>query len=203
MTDRIVVATGNQGKVAELGAMLGAALGQTTFVAQTELGVASIPETGLTFVENAILKARHAAEVTGLPAIADDSGLVVPALGGAPGLYSARYAGEPSDDAANVDKLLRELDASADRSAFFHCSLVYLNAPDDPSPVVADGRWFGEITKAPRGNNGFGYDPVFFIAAHGATAAELGRETKNAESHRGIACRRLVQALEARLGGNA
>ena len=198
MTDRVVVATANRGKVAELGVMLSDALPTTSFITQSELGVGSIAETGLTFVENAILKARHACSETGLPAIADDSGLVVPALGGAPGLYSARYAGEPSDDKANLEKLLLELEGEDDRRAFFQCVMVYLTAADDPSPLIADGRWFGEIALAPRGEGGFGYDPVFFVPPLGATAAELDAPTKNRKSHRGIACRRLTDALIAR-----
>ena len=198
MTDRVVVATGNRGKVAELDVMLATALPRTTFVAQTDLGVESIPETGLTFVENAILKARHAALSTGLPAIADDSGLVVAALGGAPGLHSARYAGEPSNDAKNVEKLLLALAPQTNRSAFFQCVLVFLEHADDPSPVIADGRWFGKIVDTPRGSNGFGYDPVFYVSEFDATAAELDAEVKNAASHRGIACRRLLEVLGAR-----
>ncbi len=201
MTDRVVVATANRGKVAELSAMLSGALPSTSFVTQTELGVGSIAETGLTFVENAILKARHACTETGLPAIADDSGLVVPALRGAPGLYSARYAGDPSDDKANLEKLLVELEGKSDRRAFFLSVMVYLAATDDPSPLIADGRWFGEIAQGPRGHNGFGYDPVFFVPSLDATAAELDAQTKNRESHRGIACRQLTDALIARHGG--
>ncbi|MCI4231471.1 XTP/dITP diphosphatase [Dickeya dianthicola] len=191
----VVLATGNAGKVRELAGLL-ADFGLDV-VAQTTLGVDSAEETGLTFIENAILKARHAARKTGLPAIADDSGLAVDALGGAPGIYSARYAGENADDQQNLDKLLVALDNVPDeqRQASFHCVLVYLRHAEDPTPLVCHGRWQGVITRAPAGEGGFGYDPIFFVPQLGKTAAELSREEKNAHSHRGQALRQLLDAL--------
>ncbi|QYM93717.1 XTP/dITP diphosphatase [Dickeya zeae] len=191
----VVLATGNAGKVRELAGLL-ADFGLDV-VAQTTLGVNSAEETGLTFIENAILKARHAARATGLPAIADDSGLAVNALGGAPGIYSARYAGEDASDQQNLDKLLAVLDNVPDeqRQASFHCVLVYLRHADDPTPLVCHGSWQGVITRAPAGEGGFGYDPVFFVPQLGKTAAELSREEKNAHSHRGQALRQLLDAL--------
>lgn len=194
-----VLATSNRGKVAELAALLSDARLPMRVTPQSELGVDAPPETGLTFVENALLKARHAARATGLPAIADDSGLVVAALGGSPGIYSARFAGENADDAANIAKLLASLAArGGDRSARFHCVLVALDHADDPAPIVASGSWDGEIASAPRGTGGFGYDPVFFVRALGVTAAELDPTTKNRVSHRGMALRELVELLKKR-----
>ena len=193
---RIVVASGNAGKLAEFNRLLGAA--GYEFVAQGELGVEDIPETGLSFVENALLKARHAAEVTGLPALADDSGLCVDALDGAPGLYSARYAGEPVDPARNIEKLLGALEGLPEdrRGASFHCTLALLRHPTDPRPLLAQGEWRGRILHAPRGNRGFGYDPVFLDPEHGLSAAELDPAVKDAASHRGKA----LQALRQQLG---
>ncbi|SEH78516.1 XTP/dITP diphosphohydrolase [Rheinheimera pacifica] len=198
MTQQIVLATGNKGKVAELSQMLAPYYYQ--IVPQTELGVTDADETGLTFIENAILKARHAALVTGLPAIADDSGLAVDALGGAPGIYSARYAGEAATDAANITKLLTALQdiPPAQRTAQFHCVLVYLRHAEDPTPLVCHGVWHGEITQAPAGNAGFGYDPVFYIAAEGCTSAELPPGRKQHLSHRGKALAQLLSQLQAR-----
>lgn len=194
-----VLATSNRGKVAELRALLAEARLPMRVTPQSELGVAAPRETGLTFVENALLKARHAARATGLPAIADDSGLAVAALGGAPGVYSARFAGVHADDAANIAKLLASLAArSGDRSARFHCVLVALEHADDPAPIVASGAWEGEIASAPRGASGFGYDPVFFVPALQVTAAELDPAAKNRVSHRGMALRELVERLKKR-----
>ena len=190
---RVVVATGNPGKVRELSSAL-APLG-FELEAQGELGIAAAPETGLTFVENAIAKARHAAGESGLPAIADDSGLVVAALGGAPGIRSARYAGERAGDAENNAKLLREIAGRDDRTAYFTCCLVFLACHDDPAPVIATARWTGRIVDSPRGNNGFGYDPHFYLPALGKTAAQLTLADKNRLSHRGQACRRLASLL--------
>ncbi len=183
---KVVLATGNPGKVRELADLL-ADFGLDV-VAQTDLGVESAEETGLTFIENAILKARHAARITGLPAIADDSGLAVDALGGAPGIYSARYAGVDADDQQNLDKLLAALKDVAPgerRAAQFHCVLVYLRHAEDPTPLVCHGSWGGEITEQAAGEGGFGYDPVFYVPELGQTAAELTREEKRAISHRG------------------
>lgn len=199
--ERFVLASGNAGKLAEMRALL-APLG-VTLVAQTELGVRGPAETGLTFVENALLKARHAALATGLPAIADDSGLVVDALGGAPGVRSARFAGPDATDADNVAKLLAALEGRPDgeRAASFHCVLVALAAHDDPAPLIATGIWRGRIAAAPAGRFGFGYDPVFLAPRLGATAAELPPAVKNRLSHRARAARRLRAALRATRGG--
>lgn len=192
---RIVLASGNRGKLAEFNHLL--ADSGLDVVAQGELGVEDIEETGLTFVENALLKARHAARVTGLPALADDSGLCVDALRGAPGLYSARYAGTHGDNAANNARLLRELDGvpAEQRRAFFICVLVLLRHADDPAPLVAEGRWHGRVLDAPRGDGGFGYDPLFLPDGHTLGAAELDKALKNRISHRGQA----LAQLHARL----
>lgn len=196
---RLVLASGNAGKLVELRAMLDG-LG-FAIVPQRELGVDDVPETGTTFVENALIKARHAAQVTGLPALADDSGLIVDALGGAPGLYSARYAGSPTDDAANNAKLLQALGdlPEAQRTARFYAVIVLLRHADDPQPLIAEGVWEGRILDAPRGHHGFGYNPIFLDPAHGLTAAEMAPEQKNRVSHRAQALlalrERLAQAL--------
>ncbi len=191
----LVLASGNAGKLAELRELLaGEGFGLR---AQSAFGVGDVDETGLTFVENALLKARHAAAATGLPALADDSGLCVDALGGAPGLYSARYAGPGADSGRNIERLLRELEGVDDdaRGAAFHCCIVLLRHADDPKPIVVEGDWRGRILRAPRGNGGFGYDPVFLDPDSGLTAAELPAARKNAISHRG----RALAALRARL----
>ena len=195
--NRVVVASGNTGKLAEFNRLLGAA--GIEFIAQGELGIEDVEETGLTFVENALLKARHAARVSGLPALADDSGLCVDALGGAPGLYSARYAGEPGNAARNIDKLLAALDGlpPAQRDAYFHCTLVLLRHADDPRPLIAQGEWHGRILDAPRGAGGFGYDPLFLDPENNLTAAELEPEVKNRISHRGRALAILHQNFRA------
>lgn len=192
---KVVLATGNAGKVRELATLL-SDFG-LDIVAQTELGVESAEETGLTFIENAILKARHAAQVTGLPAIADDSGLAVDFLGGAPGIYSARYAGGDASDQQNLLKLLDALESVPDdqRQAQFHCVLVYMRHAEDPTPLVCHGSWPGVITRTPAGEGGFGYDPIFFVPSEGKTAAELTREEKIAISHRGQALKLLLEAL--------
>ncbi|MFP1786353.1 XTP/dITP diphosphatase [Lonsdalea quercina] len=192
---KVVLATGNAGKVRELADLL-ADFG-LDIVAQTELGVDSAEETGLTFIENAILKARHAARATGLPAIADDSGLSVDALAGAPGIYSARYAGEDADDRQNLNKLLEAMQDVPDdqRTARFHCVLVFLMHADDPTPLVCHGSWQGTLAREPAGSGGFGYDPIFFVPDAGVTAAELTRSEKLSRSHRGKALRQLLDAL--------
>ncbi|MFT8212192.1 MAG: RdgB/HAM1 family non-canonical purine NTP pyrophosphatase [Symbiopectobacterium sp.] len=191
----VVLATGNPGKVRELADLL-ADFGMN-IVAQTELSVDSAEETGLTFIENALLKARHAAKITGLPAVADDSGLAVDALGGAPGIYSARYAGVDASDQADLDKLLNAIKDVPDekRGASFHCVLVYLRHADDPTPLVCHGRWDGVLTRTAMGEGGFGYDPIFYVPSAGKTAAEMTRDEKNALSHRGQALRLLLDAL--------
>lgn len=192
---RLVIASGNPGKLAEFARLL-APLG-VTCIPQRELGVDDPDETGATFVENALLKARHAARITGLPALADDSGLCVDALDGAPGLYSARYAGEPADAQANIRKLLDALSGvpAGRRGARFHASIALLRHAEDPQPLIAEGQWSGTVLEAPRGAGGFGYDPVFLDPASGRSAAELDPEVKARVSHRG----RAVQALQARL----
>jgi len=192
---KVVLATGNAGKVRELASLLNDF--GLDVVAQTELGVESADETGLTFIENAIIKARHAAQVTGLPAIADDSGLAVDALGGAPGIYSARFAGADASDQQNLEKLLVELQDVPDgeRQAQFHCVLVYMRHADDPTPLVCHGSWQGTIARAPAGSGGFGYDPIFVVPEAGKTAAELSADEKRAVSHRGEALKLLLEAL--------
>ncbi|WP_448134325.1 RdgB/HAM1 family non-canonical purine NTP pyrophosphatase [Stenotrophomonas rhizophila] len=187
----LVLASGNAGKLKELQAMLGDLPLQ--IVAQGELGVSDVPETGLTFVENALIKARHASAVTGLPALADDSGLIVDALDGAPGLYSARYAGSPTNDAANNAKLLdalREVPAER-RTARFYAVIVLLRHANDPQPLICEGSWEGVILDETRGSNGFGYNPVFLDPALGLTAAEMDPAQKNAISHRALALAKL------------
>ncbi|BCG08064.1 XTP/dITP diphosphatase [Buttiauxella agrestis] len=193
---KVVLATGNAGKVRELADLLGNF--GLDVVAQTELGVESAEETGLTFIENAILKARHAAHITGLPAIADDSGLAVDVLGGAPGIYSARYAGLEASDQQNLEKLLATLKDVPDeqRKARFHCVLVYMRHAEDPTPLVCHGSWEGRITRESAGNGGFGYDPIFFVPSEGKTAAELTRDEKRAISHRGQALKLLLEAMK-------
>ncbi|WP_312776815.1 XTP/dITP diphosphatase [Pseudescherichia sp.] len=192
---KVVLATGNAGKVRELASLLNDF--GLDVVAQTELGVESADETGLTFIENAIIKARHAAQVTGLPAIADDSGLAVDVLGGAPGIYSARFAGVDATDQQNLEKLLVELQDVPDgeRQAQFHCVLVYMRHADDPTPLVCHGSWQGTIARAPAGSGGFGYDPIFVVPEAGKTAAELSADEKRAVSHRGQALKLLLEAL--------
>ncbi|HXO99639.1 MAG TPA: RdgB/HAM1 family non-canonical purine NTP pyrophosphatase [Luteibacter sp.] len=184
---RIVLASGNAGKVVELEQLLAGS--DVQLVAQTSLGVSDADETGLTFVENALIKARHAARATGLPALADDSGICVDALNGAPGLYAARYAGTHGDSTANNAKLLRELDGvpAERRSAYFIAVLVLLRHAEDPAPLIAEGRWHGRILEAPRGEGGFGYDPLFLPDGHDVSAAELEPARKNRLSHRGQA----------------
>ncbi len=192
---KLVVASSNAGKLAEFRDLLDEA--GLEFVAQGELGVADIEETGLTFVENALLKARHAARVTGLPALADDSGLCVDALGGAPGLYSARYAGAHGDARANIARLLEEMKdvPAARRTAHFVAVIVLLRHADDPQPLIAEGRWSGLILDAPRGAGGFGYDPVFLDPENNLSAAEFEPAIKNRLSHRGRALDVLRQKL--------
>ena len=195
-TVKLVLASGNAGKLAELRDLLG---DRFTLHAQSEFGVGNADETGLSFIENAILKARYAARATGLPALGDDSGLCVDALHGAPGLYSARYAGTHGDSDANIDKLLREIDGIEDpaRTARFVCVLALVRHAEDPMPLVAEGSWEGRVLRARRGGNGFGYDPVFFSPLHGCSAAELPADVKNRDSHRGQALAALRERLQA------
>ena len=197
MKQKIVLATGNKGKVKEMADVL-ADFGFEV-IAQTDLGIESPEETGLTFVENAILKARYASEKSGLPAIADDSGLVVDALNGAPGLYSARYAGVDGDeaDAKNREKLLAELaDVPTERrQAKFVSTIVLLQHPSDPSPIIAQGECDGKIIYEEKGENGFGYDPLFLVGETGKSAAELTLEEKNSQSHRALAVKKLLEVF--------
>lgn len=200
MTRRVVLASNNPGKVREFNQLF-TGLGLEA-VPQSGYAVPEIEETGLTFVENAILKARHAAQHSGLPALADDSGLEVDALNGAPGIYSARYAGQGASDTQNLHKLLANLGDMPEqkRTARFQCLLVFLRHALDPTPIICQGTWEGLILTEPRGHHGFGYDPVFFVPAHGCSSAELPPEIKNNLSHRGQALRALVGAL--RLAGH-
>jgi XTP/dITP diphosphohydrolase len=191
---KLVLASSNAGKLAELRELLGDGF---ELHAQSDFGIVDADETGRSFVENAILKARHASAATGLPALGDDSGLCVDALHGAPGLYSARYAGSHGDSEANIDKLLRELDGIDDarRDAHFVCVLAMVRDADDPMPLIAEGVWHGRVLNERRGSNGFGYDPVFFSPTHGCSAAELPAEVKNRDSHRGQALAKLRALL--------
>jgi XTP/dITP diphosphohydrolase len=192
-TNSLVLASGNAGKIKELQALLP----NYTLIPQTRFNVSEIEETGTTFVENAILKARHAAKISNLPAIADDSGLVVAALNDAPAIYSARYAGENASDSDNIAKLLHELNGVSieKRQAYFVCVVVFMHHANDPCPIIAQGRWDGFILEHPRGEKGFGYDPVFYVPTHDCSAAELNFEIKNTLSHRAKALATLQQLL--------
>ncbi len=194
----VVLASDNQGKIREINSLLRNT--PLEVVGQGSLGVEPIEETGTTFIDNALLKARNAARQTGLAAIADDSGLEVDALGGRPGVYSARFAGPQATDTANVEKLLAALDGIAPekRGARFRCAMVYVTHADDADPLICEGAWEGNIITEPRGANGFGYDPIFWIEGEKATAAELAPERKNILSHRGQALRMLVAQLAER-----
>jgi len=191
----VVLASNNSGKVREINQML--AWLHLAVIPQSDRGVPEAEETGLSFVENAILKARNAARHTGLPAIADDSGIEVDYLNGAPGIYSARYAGKGASDEQNLRKLLDDLVGvpQTERTARFQCLMVYLRHEFDPTPVICQGTWEGRILFEPRGTHGFGYDPIFFVPTHNCSSAELPPEVKNKLSHRGQALRELVQEL--------
>lgn len=193
MSTTLVLASNNAGKLKEFGELL-APLG---FIVkpQRDFDIPEADEPHKTFVENALEKARHASRLTGLPAMADDSGICVKALGGAPGVLSARYAGEPKSDARNNAKLISDLAAHSDKSAYYYCVLVFVRHADDPQPVIADGRWDGQVITEARGQGGFGYDPHFLVPQLGKTAAELPSEQKNLYSHRGQALRMLVERL--------
>lgn len=194
MNQKIVLASNNQGKLREFQQIL-APLG-LEFRAQAELGVPDAPEPFFTFVENALAKARHASQLTGLPAIADDSGICVNALGGAPGVFSARYAGEPKSDQRNNLKLIEALAEHTDRSAYYYCVLVYVRSANDPQPVIADGTWRGQIIDVARGEGGFGYDPYFYLPSLDKTVAELDATQKNLLSHRAQALQELLKKLQ-------
>lgn len=195
---KLILASSNRGKLEELRGLL--AGDGFTLLAQSDLGVTDAEETGATFVENALLKARHAARVTGLPALADDSGICVDALQGAPGLYSARYAGVHGDAEANIDKLLASLQGKPEqeRGAHFYCVLVLLRHADDPQPLIVEGEWRGRILQQRRGSGGHGYDPVFFDPQHDQSAAEMALDFKNRISHRGKALAELKRRLSER-----
>jgi len=194
MSRTLVLASNNPGKLKEFGQLL-APLGYDVRP-QAEFNVPEADEPHATFVENALAKARHAAQLTGWPALADDSGICANALGGAPGVWSARYAGEPKSDQRNNQKLVADLDAQIDKSAYYYCVLVFVRHANDPQPIIAEGRWNGEIRAEPSGQNGFGYDPHFWLPAIGKTAAELPAEEKNRLSHRGQALRVLIEKLK-------
>ena len=191
----IILASSNPGKVREINQLLAGL--DMHIQPQTDFGVPDIEETGLTFVENAILKARNAAQHTGRPAIADDSGIEVDALNGAPGIYSARYAGIGASDQANLEKLLAELGDLPEekRTARFQCLMVYMRHANDPTPLICQGSWEGRILFKPQGENGFGYDPVFYVPSHDCSSAELPADVKNSLSHRGQALRKLLAAF--------
>ena len=201
--NKVVLATGNAGKVKEMADLLQDFGFEVK--AQSDFNVSEVAETGTTFIENAIIKARHAARETGLPAIADDSGLEVDCLKGAPGIYSARYSGEGATDSSNIDKLLAEMQNIPEnaRSARFHCVLVYMTHANDPTPLVCHGCFEGQITFARSGSNGFGYDPIFYIPELGCTAAELPTPTKKQISHRAKALQLLFSALKTKLAQSA
>ncbi|MCU7843746.1 MAG: RdgB/HAM1 family non-canonical purine NTP pyrophosphatase [Candidatus Thiodiazotropha sp. (ex Monitilora ramsayi)] len=193
--EKIVLASNNAGKVREINQLLASA--QIQVVPQREFDIPDAVEDGLSFVENAIKKARHASSLSGLPAIADDSGIEVDALSGAPGIYSARFAGEGASDQANLEKLLEIVkDIPGDqRTARFQCLMVYMRHAEDPTPIICQGTWEGRLLHQPQGENGFGYDPIFFVPTHGCSSAELPPEVKNSLSHRGQALQKLLQAL--------
>jgi XTP/dITP diphosphohydrolase len=193
---KIVLATNNQGKVNELQALLANA--GFDIIAQSQFNVLDVDETGLTFIENALLKARHTAKLTGLPAIADDSGLSVDALGGQPGIYSARYAGEHGNDKSNNQKLLKALQniPKEKRTAYFYCALVFMKHENDPTPIICLGKWDGLILNEEQGDGGFGYDPLFYVPELGCTAAQLTKEQKSRISHRGQALKQLIKKIK-------
>ncbi len=198
MMKKIVLASNNKGKLSEFQTLFDKANLGITIVPQGELGIGDAIENGLSFIENAIIKARHASRASGLPALADDSGLCVPVLGNAPGIYSARFAGLHGDDGANNTKLLQELSPYRNGTPIvgkFVCVLAYVRHGDDPLPIIAQGEWVGEILDMPQGENGFGYDPLFYVPSLGKASAELDKDTKNALSHRGQALQKLIKQL--------
>ena len=193
---KLILASNNAGKVREFAALLAPL--QFEVIPQGALGIPSAEEPHQTFVENALAKARHASAVSGLPALADDSGICAHALNGAPGVLSARYAGEPANDAANNQKLIKNLQEKTNRGAHYFCALVFINGASDPEPLIVQTRWYGKFIDEAKGANGFGYDPHFFLPELGLTAAELSSEQKNAISHRGQALRELINQLQSR-----
>ncbi len=191
---QLVIASNNPGKLREFSALL-APLGINS-IKQGELGISEADEPHPTFIENALAKARHASAASSLPALADDSGICVPALGGAPGVYSARFAGEPRSDQRNNEKLIASV-RDLPRAAFYYCVLALVRAADDPRPIIAEAAWYGQLIDVPRGEGGFGYDPYFWLPSHQCTAAELPADEKNLISHRGRALATLVDRLRA------
>jgi len=200
MKQKWVLATGNKGKVREMSELLNSF--SIEVLPQSQFEVEEVPETGTTFVENAIIKARHAAKITGLPAIADDSGLEVDFLNGQPGIYSSRFSGENATDRENIELLLNKLEGIAheQRSARFQCVLVFMRHELDPTPIICQGTWQGTITELIEGENGFGYDPVFWVDSEQSTSAQLSKQRKGELSHRGKALNRLVELLKEQLG---
>ena len=192
--NKIVIASGNAGKLREIARILEPL--NMNAAPQSDFGVPECPEPYVTFIENGLAKARHASAHTGLPALADDSGICVDALNGAPGVYSARYAGEPKSDARNNDKLIAALQGQTNRRAHYYCVMVLVRYADDPEPLIAEGRWYGEIIDTPRGDGGFGYDPYFLLPELNKTGAEMDADAKNAVSHRGQALRELASKLK-------
>ncbi|MBK6741736.1 MAG: RdgB/HAM1 family non-canonical purine NTP pyrophosphatase [Hydrogenophilales bacterium] len=190
---KVVIASNNAGKLREIQEILAPL--EIEAMPQGAFGVPECPEPHVTFIENCLAKARHASAHTGLPALADDSGICVDALNGAPGVYSARFAGEPKSDERNNQKLIATLQGESNRKAHYYCVMVYVRYPDDPQPIIAEGSWHGEIIDTPRGAGGFGYDPYFLLPAFGRTGAELSAVEKNGISHRGQALRMLVERL--------
>lgn len=193
--EKLVIASNNQGKLREIGELLAPLA--IDVVPQSAFNISEADEPHVTFIENALAKARHASRCSGLPALADDSGICVSALGGAPGVNSARYAGEPRSDERNNLKLIEALKNQMDRRAYYYCVIVLVRHADDPQPIIADGSWHGEIIDSPRGTGGFGYDPYFYLPELGKTSAELTAEQKNKISHRGEALAKLVELLQA------
>lgn len=192
---KLVIASNNSGKLREIGELLAPLA--INVAPQSEFNISEADEPHITFVENALAKARHASRCSGLPALADDSGICVSALGGAPGVNSARYAGEPKSDESNNQKLVAVLQNQTDRRAYYYCVIVLVRHADDPQPIIVDGSWHGEIIDQPRGSGGFGYDPYFYLPEFGKTSAELTAEQKNQISHRGQALAKLVEILQA------
>ena len=197
MFTKLVLASNNPGKLREFSALF--APYRIDVLPQSAFDVPEADEPHCTFIENALAKARHTSRLTGLPAMSDDSGLCVEALGGAPGVYSARYAGEPKSDERNNDKLLADLAGEADRRAHYYCVLVLVRHPDDPQPIIAEGEWHGEILRERRGSGGFGYDPLFFVSSMNCSSAELAPDVKNGMSHRFLAFRKLAERLRTAL----
>jgi len=191
---QVVLASNNAGKLREFGQML--ATIDIEVLPQAQFNIPEADEPHVTFVENALAKARHASKLTGLPALADDSGICVSALGGAPGVYSARFAGEPKSDQRNNQKLIADLKGKTDRRAHYVAVLVFVHHADDPQPIICEGEWHGEIIDTPRGENGFGYDPYFLVPDLNQTAAEIAADEKNRRSHRGQALRQLIERLK-------